>query len=268
MNHQEGFKVPYSLTIVDTPGFGDTRGIEGDREITEQIRSLFGSDVVVSEIDIVSFVTQASHVRLTHTQKYVFDSVLSIFGKDIAKNIRMLVTFADGQLPPVLQAINASDVPCPKTKAGLPIHFKFNNSAFFADKTSDKERDCDEDEESDDDDFDKMFWNMGMKSFKQFFAALDKIETNSLVLTRDVLKERKSLEIFIKGIQPQVKNQMAKLEEIRMTKQKIEEHEAEICANKNFEFDIPIEKPQRKPITKAGECSTNCDLYCADSDSK
>ena len=38
VNYQDGFQVPYSLTLVDTPGFGDTRGIERDRAITEQIR--------------------------------------------------------------------------------------------------------------------------------------------------------------------------------------------------------------------------------------
>uniref|UniRef100_A0A3B4GG97 Septin-type G domain-containing protein n=1 Tax=Pundamilia nyererei TaxID=303518 RepID=A0A3B4GG97_9CICH len=128
VNHQQGFEIEFSLTIVDTPGFGDTRGIEKDREIVEQLRNLFSAQGGVSEIDAVCFVAQAALARLTPTQKYVFDSVLSIFGKDVAENIRILVTFADGQRPPVLEAINAAGVPCPKTKDGLPVHFKFNNS--------------------------------------------------------------------------------------------------------------------------------------------
>uniref|UniRef100_A0A3B4Z6J5 Septin-type G domain-containing protein n=1 Tax=Stegastes partitus TaxID=144197 RepID=A0A3B4Z6J5_9TELE len=128
INHQEGFKIEYSLTIVDTPGFGDTRGIDRDREIVEQLRNLFHADNGVTEIDAVCFVVPSALARLTPSQKYVFDSVLSIFGKDVAENIRILVTFADGQRPPVLEAINVSGVPCPKTDKGLPVHFKFNNS--------------------------------------------------------------------------------------------------------------------------------------------
>ena len=60
LNYQEGFKIPFSLTVVDTPGFGDTRGVGRDKEITEQIRKLFISVDGVSEIDAVCFVTQAS----------------------------------------------------------------------------------------------------------------------------------------------------------------------------------------------------------------
>ncbi len=37
INHMDGFRVPYSLTIVDTPGFGDTRGISHDQKITAQV---------------------------------------------------------------------------------------------------------------------------------------------------------------------------------------------------------------------------------------
>lgn len=57
--------------------------------------------------------------QFTPSQKYMFESVLSIFSKDVAENIRDLVTFADVQCPPVLEGINASDVPCPKTTDGL-----------------------------------------------------------------------------------------------------------------------------------------------------
>uniref|UniRef100_A0A667ZJD1 Fibronectin type-III domain-containing protein n=1 Tax=Myripristis murdjan TaxID=586833 RepID=A0A667ZJD1_9TELE len=229
VNHQEGFKIPYSLTIVDTPGFGDTRGIERDRAITEQIRSLFSSAEGVSEIDAVYFVTQASLPQLTPTQKYVFDSVLSIFGKDVAENIQMLVTFADGQRPLVLEAINVSGVPCPKTDAGLPVHFKFNNSAL-----------------------------MGAKSMKNFFTALDKIPIKTLQMTKEVLKERKQLETAVEDLQLQVKDGLAKLEEIKIINQKFQEHEAAIFRNENFEIEVEIIKPKQIQITNEGEYITNC----------
>ncbi|CAK6980737.1 uncharacterized protein LOC121908068 [Scomber scombrus] len=259
INHQDGFQTPFSLTIVDTPGFGDTRGIGRDKEITEQIRRLFTSKNGVSEIDAVCFVTQASLARLTATQRYVFDSVLSIFGKDVAENIQMLVTFADGKQPPVLEAINVSAVPCPKNDIGLPVHFKFNNSALFADNRCSSDRTCDEDSNEDDDDkFDEMFWNMGAKSMQKFFTALGQMETKSLLMTQEVLKERKHLEVAVEGLQPQVKAGLAKIEEIKRTKEKIKEHETVMTSNENFEIEVDIIKPVQKQLTNKGEFITNC----------
>lgn len=88
-------------------------------------------------------------------------TLLSIFGKDVAENIQMHVTFADGKQPPVLEAINASEVPCPKNDLGLPVHFKFNNSALFADNRCTKV--SSEDSDDDADNFDEMFgiWESG-----------------------------------------------------------------------------------------------------------
>ncbi|XP_028988195.1 uncharacterized protein si:ch73-170d6.2 [Betta splendens] len=252
LNHREGFQIPFSLTIIDTPGFGDTRGIDRDRMIVEQLRSLFSAEHGVSEIDAVCFVAQASLARLTPSQKYVFDSVLSIFGKDIAENIRVLVTFCDGQCPPVLEAINAADVPCPKARNGLPEHFKFNNSALFADNKSEGG------DEDDEENFDQMFWNMGTKSMKRFFGALNHIETKSLKLTQEVLRERKQLENSVENLQMQVKVGLAKLEEIKETSNKLKEHEAEISRNENFEFYVTVKKPVQVDISGTGWYITNC----------
>ncbi|XP_053186856.1 uncharacterized protein LOC128369805 [Scomber japonicus] len=256
INHQEGFKIEHSLTIVDTPGFGDTRGIERDREITEQIRNLFSAQSGVSEIDAICFVAQASLARLTATQKYVFDSVLSIFGKDVAENIRVLVTFADGQPPPVLEAINKAEVPCPKTKDGLPDHFKFNNSALFADNKSSAANSTDEDDE--DGGFDQMFWKMGTKSMKKFFVALNKIETKSLTMTKEVLRERQQVEVSVENLQKQVKVGLAKLEEIKETTEILKEHEAEISRNENFKIKVTSTKPFQEDISCTGNYITNC----------
>ncbi|XP_026230639.1 uncharacterized protein si:ch73-170d6.2 [Anabas testudineus] len=255
INHQEGFKVDYSLTIVDTPGFGDTRGIDRDRMIVEQLRNLFSSDDGVSEIDAVCFVVQSSLARLTPTQKYVFDSILSIFGKDVAENIRVLVTFADGQRPPVLEAINVSGVPCPKTKDGLPVHFKFNNSALFAESRSGANNTSEDDE---DENFDQMFWNMGTKSMKRFFVALNQIKTKSLKLTNEVLRERQELEVSVENLQKQVKVGLVKLEEIRETREIVKEHEAEISRNEKFEIEVTVTKPNKVDICGSGNYANNC----------
>ncbi|MBN3284132.1 STXB protein, partial [Polyodon spathula] len=272
IGYQAGLTIPYSVTIIDTPGFGDTRGITRDRMITEQIRQFFSIPSGVDTVDAVCFVTQASLARLTQAQKYVFDSILSIFGKDIAENILMLVTFADGQTPPVLEAIKVSGVPCPKKKNGIPVHFKFNNSALFADKTfsektDDVNEDCDDDDDGGDN-FDRMFWKMGVKSMKNFFDSLVKLQTKSLCLTKEVLKERKHLEVAVEGLQPQVQVALSKLDEIRKTRQIIEQHEAELSTNKDFEFEVELIKPVQEKITNhfitnCQQCHFTCHYPCA-----
>ncbi|RXN10618.1 hypothetical protein ROHU_000931 [Labeo rohita] len=44
-----------SLTIIDTPGYGDTRGLDKDLEVAENLATLFQSSDGVREIDAVCF---------------------------------------------------------------------------------------------------------------------------------------------------------------------------------------------------------------------
>ncbi|XP_058628196.1 uncharacterized protein LOC131538367 isoform X1 [Onychostoma macrolepis] len=252
INHMDGFHTEYSLTIVDTPGFGDTRGISHDQKITKQIQEFFSARGGIDCIDAVCFVVQASLARLTHTQKYIFDSILSIFGKDIAENILVMVTFADGKTPPVLEAIKVSEVPCSTNESGEPLHFKFNNSAVFA--TNNKSA---EDDDSDCENFDQMFWNLGFSSMKKFFTSLNKMTTKSLSLTQEVLKERQHLEVHVEGLQPQINAGLTKLDEIKKTRAALQQHKAEMDANKNFEFEIQSIVPKQIE-NKTGYFLTNC----------
>uniref|UniRef100_A0A3Q2CUC6 AIG1-type G domain-containing protein n=1 Tax=Cyprinodon variegatus TaxID=28743 RepID=A0A3Q2CUC6_CYPVA len=248
LHYREGFNIDYTLTIVDTPGFGDTRGIDRDREITVQLRNLFSSKDGINVIDAVCFVAQAALARLTATQKYIFDSIFSIFGKDIKENIRVLVTFADNQKPPVLEAISVSGVPCPKNKKGVPVYYKFNNSALFADNG-----DSDNGEN-----FDQMFWKMGTENMKKFFAELSRMEPKSLMLTNQVLEDRQELEISIENLGTKVKLGLAKLEEITKTEQEIQKHRDEIMRNQNFSFIINKTVPEKVKISGSKKYTTNC----------
>ncbi|XP_066566466.1 uncharacterized protein LOC136753991 [Amia ocellicauda] len=258
----EGLKVPHSLTIIDTPGFGDTRGIKQDKLITEKIRQYFSDPDGIVSLDAVCFMVQSALARLTHTQKYIFDSILSIFGKDIAENIVVLVTFADGKKPPVLEAIKAADISCAKEPNGTPVHFKFNNSILFSPNERLKES-------STDNDFDKMFWEMGTSSMRDFFYHLSSMTTQSLQLTKAVLTERKQLEVCVEGLQPLITIELTKLDEINKIKESIKHHQDCIEANKDFEIVVEITVPKKVSIkgtktfvTHCFQCNFTCHYPC------
>ena len=177
--------LPYTLTVIDTPGFGNTGGIERDKYISKQIEALFvggGIDVLHG----IGFVTQSCLARLTPTQRYIFDSVYSIFGKDIIKNVFLMATFADANKPPIMESMKAANIP-------FQDCFKFNNISLFCPIDSDESN------------FSSMFWDMGMRSFSSFFSHLSRAETKSLALTRKVLKEREQLETLVHEVKVGIK---------------------------------------------------------------
>ena len=241
----ENYKLPYTLTVIDTPGFGDTNGIQRDKEIAGQIKELFSNCQchVVDQLHAIVFVAQASAVRLTATQKYIFDATLSIFGKDIESNILLVATFADGKKPAVFQAVVDASVPHRKA-------FKFNNSALYSEKDGG-------DTEDEDSTFNMQFWAMGEKSFSLFFKELVAMEARSLNLTREVLKERERLEAVVRGLQPQIINGLAKIDVLKQECEVLESHEGEINDNKNFRYKV-IEQKQIQVPLKPGELITNC----------
>lgn len=230
--------LPYVLTIIDTPGFGDTDGIENDQYIAKQIKNFF-SKKGIDQLHGIGFVAQASLARLTPTQKYIFDAVLSIFGKDIGDNIFLMTTFADASEPPVLVAAKA-EIPYKES-------FKFNNSAIFA---------CNDTK----DDFNHMFWKMGTTSFAHFISSFSHTTVKSLKMTREVLEERGKLETFTQSLQKQVHIGLSQLDEIEQEKKVLEQHEAEINANKNFNYRIKVNKHRKIPLK--GVYTTNC-LTCS-----
>ena len=241
---QTGSKVPYGLTIIDTPGFGDTGGLKEDKRTFQQIRQLFMNAAGIEQLDAIGFVTQSSLGRLTPTQQYIFDSILSIFGKDIEDNIFLMTTFADAHRPPVLDAVNKADI---KYQAS----FRFNNSALFVDNS----------QQTEDGNFDEMFWKMGMRSFERFFTHIGKMETKSLLQTREVLLEREQLQNLVQGLQPQIQLGLTKIDEFRQEERVVKEHEAEISKSKDFKYEVKVKKQRVIDLSGQGVFTTNC-LQC------
>ena len=253
IHHQQGFNVPYTLTVIDTPGFGDTKGITRDQEITKQIKTFFttAGPSGIDRLDAVAFVAQSSLARLTPSQKYIFESILAIFGKDIASCIVLLLTFADGQKPQILDSFKEANFPYRK-------YYKFNSSALYINNNDNFKDDSDDDD--DDATMGQLFWDIGEKSFKSFKAQLDKVHPTSLVQTNEVLDERLKLEISIEGIQKEIKLALGKLERLATEIQVLSSHEEDIDKNKDINYEVNHIKCIKRD-TDHGQNTTNC-LKC------
>lgn len=120
------------IQIIDTPGFGDKRGIKQDMIISSQIEKTFKEEL--NSLNAICFVAQSSNARLTANQKYIFTSVLELFGEDVKENFIAMLTFCDGGIPQVVASLE--DPNCVFSTViphiNKPWFYKFNNSAIFA----------------------------------------------------------------------------------------------------------------------------------------
>jgi hypothetical protein len=156
-----------------------------------------------------------------------------------------MITFADGQIPPALKAIEEANISSKR-------YFKFNNSALYAANNLN--------DDEDDTNVDEIFWKIGVGSLKNFFIEFLRMQSISLKLTKEVLNERQHLEAFVQGIQEEIRIGLGKLEELKQEIQVLKEHSNDILKNKSFTYTIQITKQRQISLPK-GTFVTNC-LRC------
>ena len=128
----------------------------------------FTGSGAINQLHGLGFVTESTAVRLTSTQTYVFDTIQSIVGKDASENIFLLVTFADANKPPILNAIKNANMKYNK-------YFAFNCAALNQNKVISSST-CSDDEGDNDDDLDKMLWKRGAKETLSFIKELNNVK--------------------------------------------------------------------------------------------
>ncbi len=245
--YKEGSRVPYTLVLIDTPGFGDTRGINFDEDIGKSLKEFFSNKThPINELSSIGLVIQASQARLTAEQMYVFNAVLNIFGKNVVKNICLLFTFADAQPPPALETVRKEKIPFPKNG-----DFKFNNSAVYARIT---------------DVSNAYYWNFGFESLEKFFRHIQGVEPTSLTLTKEVLQERETLHLLLDSLRKWISDGMEDLKYIEDMTRAVMELKGTMKANKDFKVK-KIVHPQEIVhvdhfITNCGSCMHTCHDPC------
>ena len=266
-HYQEGFRIPFSLTIVDTPGFAGTSGIDRDQNITLAVEHFFKDEnriqvrnfninrlncvstffinewllIYAQELDIVGFIVQSSLTGLTDSQKNNFSSVLNIFGKDIEENVRYLVTFADESSTPVLEAIKEAELPLWMDSKGRPCHQKFNHDAFYQSKnlTSNTK-------------LSQSRWEDGIKNFNSFFEEIKQMPTKSLNRT----KVMESLKTQMDSAQSNINEQLKNMEISEKTEKIITCNIDKYDANEQYEIKVQV-SIKMKGSNESTSCSSD-----------
>ncbi|CAI5689157.1 unnamed protein product [Oreochromis niloticus] len=218
--------LPYSLTIIDTPGFGDTRGTEHDEIVIRRLFQLFGSEDGVHEVHAIGLVMKATVNRLSDRLSYVFDAMMSLFGKNVEKNIVSLVTHSDGgKLKNVLQALETAKIKCAKNDKNQPAHFLFNNKQN-EERTEEEEPGL------------KFAWQVTEKGMRQLKAFIEGTQPQNTRETAEVMKERMRLTACIQNLKGRIELAELKQTEIRQIQEALQKHEEEMKRNENFTVEI------------------------------
>ena len=79
------------LIIIDTQGFGDTRGIDYDIKLKKVFEEIFKN--IIDHINIICFVLKSTEQRINTNAKYIFKSITELFADDVINNFIILATF-------------------------------------------------------------------------------------------------------------------------------------------------------------------------------
>ena len=232
--------------IIDTPGYNDTKGMSQDKIISQKIFEAFQTQL--TSINAICFVVKSDAFRLSPTQKYIFHSILDLFGDDVKENFIAMLTFCDGGNSLVIntlknkESIYSKIIPHVKN----PWYYKFNNSAFFSLKRKEK--------------FTEMFWDLGKESFINFISRLKELPKKSLSQSIEVGKERQKLEGLIIMLQQKLKLCLNNVEQCKLEYKIINDLNKDIKDSQNYKVDITVPKVTKEQL-KPGIHTTTC-LQC------
>lgn len=164
------------LRLIDTSGFGDTRGIEYDNKIMKDIYDLIENSKL-DNLKAICLIFKASETRAHGRLKYILERLFSLFGEDAKNNFIIIFNFVDSLTDiSIMDVLKNEELPFYKIFGdieNLP-RFCFNNKAYFDD--------------------DRYYYNViyenNDKNFENFFKYLSNLKPVSMEKTKKIFHDR------------------------------------------------------------------------------
>ena len=120
--------------MIDTPGFGDTRGETYDELIIDDIKNLFESSKI-DNLHAICITFKGNETRTHARTKSLLNKLFSLFGKDLKNNIIIIFTFTP-DINNILALTTLKDESSPFFDILGNIdnlnYFAFENEAYFS----------------------------------------------------------------------------------------------------------------------------------------
>ena len=227
IHHSKGFRVNYSLTVIDTPNF-DEEDPEKNKEIASTIKQFLYDENGIQQVNLVGLVLDSSTSYLEPINLYIYSLLISLFGEDIKTNINFLLTSAEKE-----DEWLWNDVVEAELGKQSPNCHKFDSSPS----------------------------SCYVKNFENFFFSLPK-SAKSTALSKQMADKKRRLETTAKQLRHRIECTMTKLKGLKNTKKKLVEHWMEAKLDVDYEIGINLVNKVRLPFGKVVTNCTECKMTC------
>ena len=214
------------LIVIDSQGYGDTRGRKYDEMINSAFQYVFSN--VIDHINVVCFIANATASRLDILTKYIFTSVTSLFSDDISPNLFILATHANRDTinngPAFISTIGSDE-------AFIAINKKMDEKFWFA---SDNKLIF----YTDTDKLSQYSYNQLLELYEE---KVKKLGPKGVKNSANVLNYRKQLTIEINKLNETFKNLMAENANLKVKEKKIQEKKEKLT-----EININLKNEEEK----------------------
>ncbi|XP_014870244.1 uncharacterized protein LOC106934695 [Poecilia latipinna] len=213
----DGQTLPFSLTVIDTPGFGNSRGILWDVTIRGRLLELFQSDGGVHQIHAVGLVVKASDNRLSDRLMYIYDSVMSLFGKTWRNTL-------------------AAGIRCAKDGKNRPVHFLLDAKQTLQREPAERAAAL------------RYSWGFSYRQMDHLTQYLTTSKPQNLATTVEVLGDRIRLTACTQNLKEKIQLMELKQTEIRQTEEAVRSHEEEMRRSQSFTVEVDEEYNERRHL--------------------
>ena len=243
----KNYQLSFNLSIIDTPGFDDTRRKHKDEQTLKAIKRLFNSGAM-PKLDAIGFVAQHNDARLSSSQLHIFQSIIEIFYNSVELTVFIMSTFCDDPepvSPPVVAALQQGNI-------------NFNSIFYFNNNILAKKSELQE-----------LFWDMSCLSCKKLLDKL--IETKSVCahIKSNLLEKQDSMLVNILHIKNKVVEAINDIEQLSLDKRNIDDKERELKLNQSFNYKTTAYEKKFEKIldtkwfaVRCSICDTECHYPC------